>query len=44
MIDQFADATDDHQFIHVDPARAAKETRSAVPSRMASCFCRCCRR
>ncbi|MGO9005484.1 MAG: MaoC family dehydratase [Beijerinckiaceae bacterium] len=24
-IDRFADATDDHQFIHVDPARAAKE-------------------
>ena len=26
MIDQFADATHDHQFIHVDPARAAAET------------------
>ena len=26
MINQFADATDDHQFIHVDPARAAAET------------------
>jgi acyl dehydratase len=26
MIDQFADATGDHQFIHVDPVRAAKET------------------
>ena len=26
MIDKFADATDDHQFIHVDPARAATET------------------
>ena len=25
MIDQFADATDDHQFIHCDPERAAKE-------------------
>jgi acyl dehydratase len=25
MIDRFADATDDHQFIHVDPERAAKE-------------------
>ena len=24
MIDKFADATDDHQFIHVDPVRAAK--------------------
>jgi acyl dehydratase len=27
MIDKFADATDDHQFIHVDPTRAASETR-----------------
>lgn len=26
MIDQFADATDDHQFIHTDPVRAAAET------------------
>jgi len=26
MINQFATATDDHQFIHVDPDRAAKET------------------
>jgi len=26
MINQFADATDDHQFIHVDPERAARET------------------
>ena len=26
MIDQFADATDDHQFIHCDPDRAARET------------------
>jgi acyl dehydratase len=26
MIDQFADATDDHQFIHCDPERAAQET------------------
>ena len=25
MIDRFADATGDHQFIHVDPARAAAE-------------------
>ena len=25
MIDQFADATDDHQFIHCDPERAARE-------------------
>lgn len=25
-IDRFADATDDHQFIHVDPVRAARET------------------
>lgn len=26
MVDQFAAATDDHQFIHVDPERARKET------------------
>jgi acyl dehydratase len=26
MIDKFADATDDHQFIHVDPVRAKAET------------------
>ena len=26
MIDQFADATDDHQWIHLDPERAAAET------------------
>jgi acyl dehydratase len=26
MIDQFAAATDDHQFIHCDPERAARET------------------
>ncbi len=26
MIDRFADATDDHQFIHIDPARAKAET------------------
>lgn len=26
MIDKFADATDDHQFIHTDPERAARET------------------
>jgi acyl dehydratase len=25
-IDQFADATDDHQWIHIDPARAALES------------------
>jgi len=27
MIDRFADATDDHQFIHCDPERAARETQ-----------------
>jgi acyl dehydratase len=27
MIDKFADATDDHQFIHVNPDRAAAETQ-----------------
>ncbi len=26
MIDRFADATEDHQFIHTDPVRAAAET------------------
>jgi acyl dehydratase len=26
MIDAFADVTDDHQFIHVDPEKAAQET------------------
>lgn len=26
VIDSFADATDDHQFIHTDPTRAAAET------------------
>ncbi|MDZ7823136.1 MAG: MaoC family dehydratase [Ahrensia sp.] len=26
MIDKFADATDDHQWIHCDPERASKET------------------
>jgi len=26
MIDRFADVTHDHQFIHIDPARAKKET------------------
>jgi acyl dehydratase len=26
MIDQFAEATDDHQFVHTDPERAAKES------------------
>ncbi len=25
LVDRFADAVDDHQFIHVDPERAAKE-------------------
>ena len=27
IIDKFADATDDHQFIHVDPERAARDTQ-----------------
>ncbi len=26
MIDRFAEATDDHQWIHVDPERAARES------------------
>ena len=31
MIDQFADATDDHQFIHCDPERAMRETPFGEP-------------
>ena len=34
-VNQFADVTDDHNFIHVDPERA-KQTASAAPSRMGS--------
>ena len=34
-IDEFADATEDHQFIHVDPEAAARR-RSAARSRTAS--------
>ncbi|MGZ5200031.1 MAG: MaoC family dehydratase [Telluria sp.] len=30
-IDTFADATDDHQWIHVDPARCAQESPFGVP-------------
>jgi acyl dehydratase len=30
-IDQFADATDDRQWIHVDPARAARESPFGAP-------------
>jgi acyl dehydratase len=30
-VNAFADATDDHQFIHVDPERAAKETEFGGP-------------
>ena len=29
-INKFAEATDDFQFIHVDPERAAKETKTEV--------------
>jgi acyl dehydratase len=35
-IDAFADCTDDHQFIHVDPVRVAKET--AFPGTVAHGF------
>jgi acyl dehydratase len=35
-IDAFADCTDDHQFIHVDPERVAKET--AFPGTVAHGF------
>ena len=37
-INTFADATGDHQWIHVDPARAAP-ARSAAPSRTATSPC-----
>jgi acyl dehydratase len=30
-IDRFADATDDHQWIHVDPERAARESPYGAP-------------
>ena len=43
-IDKFAGATDDHQFIHTDPVRAAAETPSAARSPMVSCRSRCSRR
>ena len=39
-INQFADGTDDHQFIHVDPEKAARR-RSGARSRTASSRCRC---
>ena len=35
-IDVYADVIEDHQFIHVDPERAKRETRSAPRSRTAS--------
>jgi acyl dehydratase len=31
MVDQFADATDDHQWIHVDPERARRESPFGGP-------------
>lgn len=31
QVDQFADATGDHQFIHVDPERAARESAFGGP-------------
>ncbi len=41
MIDRFAEATEDHQFIHTDPVRASgRKRRSAAPSPTASCRCR----
>ena len=36
QVDTFADATGDHQWIHVDPERAAERARSAAPSRTAT--------
>ena len=44
MIDRFAEATDDHQFIHTDPHAPLPKHPSAAPSRTASCRCRCSRR
>lgn len=38
-INQFAECTEDHQFIHVDPERA-KQTPSVPPSPTASSACR----
>lgn len=38
-IDAFADATGDHNWIHVDPVRARRSCRVAGPSPMASCCC-----
>ncbi len=35
-INEFADATHDHQWIHVDPERARRNPRSAGPSRTAT--------
>ncbi len=40
-VDLFADATEDHQWIHVDVERA-EAGPSAAPSRTASSPCRCC--
>lgn len=39
-INTFADATDDHQWIHVDPERATRRARSAGPSPTATSRCR----
>jgi len=38
-INLFAEATGDHQFIHVDPVKAA-QPRSAAPLPTVSCRCR----
>ena len=40
QINNFADATGDHQWIHVDPERAAKESLTVPPSRTATLRCR----
>ena len=39
-VDQFADATGDHQWIHVDVERGEGRARSAAPSRTATSPCR----
>ncbi len=40
-IDTFADVTEDHQFIHVDPERGGEDAVPAARSRTASSPCRC---
>ena len=41
-INQFADATDDHQWIHIDPQRAERESPYGAPSLTGFSRFRCC--